>query len=306
MSVPLPRVRVTAFWRFRFDDAHFGGMLRVAAAMLVASALNTVAWAEAKPARIVSLNLCIDDLVLRLAKPERIASVTWLSHDAGNSNIPEIARRFPKNHGLAEEIVPLDPDLVIAGAFSARIAVALLKRTRIPLAELGIPRSFAEIRQQIADVARLVGETQEGERLIGLMDARLGAIPPPSGPRPRAIVLNPNGATVGQGTLVGEIMTLAGLHNVAAELGIESYGTVPLEHVVLNAVDILIVSSSRDGPPALATEILRHPVLATLADRVRIITVPSRLWNCGGPASVEAVELLRQAVVAFQRGRATQ
>jgi iron complex transport system substrate-binding protein len=290
MSVPLPRVRVTAFWRFRFDDAFFGGMLRVAAALLVVSALNTATWAAAaKPARIVSLNLCIDDLVLRLAKPERIASVTWLSHDAGNSNIPELARRFPKNHGLAEEIVPLNPDLVIAGAFSARIAVALLKRTSIPLAELGIPRNFAEIRQQIA-----------------LMDARLGAIPPPRGPRPRAIVLNPNGATVGQGTLVGEIMTLAGLHNVAAELGIESYGTVPLEHVVLNAVDILIVSSSRDGPPALATEILRHPVLATLADRVRIITVPSRLWNCGGPASVEAVELLRQAVVAFQRGRATQ
>src|SRR5687768_5013072 len=156
MSVPLPRVRVTAFWRFRFDDAHFGGMLRVAAALL-ASALSTAAWAaEARPARIVSLNLCIDDLVLRLAKPERIVSVTWLSHDARNSNIPELARRFAKNHGLAEEIVPLDPDLVIAGAFSARIAVALLKRTRIPLAELGIPRSFAEIRQQIADVARLV------------------------------------------------------------------------------------------------------------------------------------------------------
>jgi iron complex transport system substrate-binding protein len=298
---------VTAFWRFRFDDARFGGTLRVAAALLVMCALNTAIWAaEAKPARIVSLNLCIDDLLLRLAKPERIASVTWLSHDARNSNNPELARRFAKNYGLAEEIVPLDPDLVLAGAFSTRVAVALLKRTNIPLAELGIPRSFADIRRQIADVARLVGEQEEGERLIGLMDARLAAIAPPSGARPRAIVLNPNGATVGRGTLVGEIMTLAGLDNVAAELGIESYGTVPLEHVVLNAVDILIVSTSRDGPPALATEILRHPVLARLADRVRIISVPSRLWNCSGPAAVEAVELLRQAVIAFQRGRVTQ
>jgi iron complex transport system substrate-binding protein len=298
---------VTAFWRFRFDDTRFRGTFRVAAALLVVSALNTATWAaEARPARIVSLNLCIDDLVLRLAKPERIASVTWLSHDARNSNIPQLARRVARNHGLAEEIVPLDPDLVIAGAFSTRTAVALLKRTSIPLVELGIPKSFAEIRQQIAAVARLVGESQEGERLIGLMDERLAAVPPATGPRPRAIVLNPNGATVGQGTLVGEIMTLAGLHNVAAELGIENYGTVPLEHVVLHAVDILIVSSSRDGPPALATEILRHPVLARLADRVRIISVPSRLWNCGTPAAVEAVELLRAAVVAFQRGRATQ
>jgi iron complex transport system substrate-binding protein len=281
-----------------------GLAIRIATLLVV---WHTSAWAaQAKPARIVSLNLCIDDLVLRLARPERIASVTWLSHDDRNSTISELARRFHKNHGLAEEIVPLDPDLVIAGAFSARTAVALLKRTSIPLVELGIPKSFADIRQQIAVVAQLVGETQEGERLIALMDERLAAIPPATGPRPRAIVLNPNGATVGQGTLVGEIMTLAGLHNVAAELGIESYGSVPLETVVLHAVDILIVSASRDGPPALATEILRHPVLARLADRVSIISVPSRLWNCGGPASVEAVELLRQAVVAFQRGRATQ
>jgi iron complex transport system substrate-binding protein len=298
---------VTAFCRCLFDDARFRGIFRVAAALLVVSGVNAATWAsEAKPARIVSLNLCLDELVLRLAKPERIASVTWLSRDARSSNVPELARRVGENHGLAEEIVPLDPDLVIAGTFTARVAVALLKRTSIPLAELGIPRTFAEIRQQIAAVARLVGEIPEGDRLIDMMDARLAAIPPPSGPRPRAIVLNPNGATVGQGTLVGEIMTRAGLHNVAAELGIESYGLVPLENVVLNGVDILIVSASRDGPPALATEILHHPVLARLADRVRIISVPSRLWNCGGPASVEAVELLRQAVVAFQRGRTTQ
>ena len=73
-------------------------------------------------------------------------------------------RASRKNHGLAEEIIPLDPDLVIAGTFSTRTAVALLKRTSIPLVEFGIPRSFAEIRQQIATVARLVGETEEGER----------------------------------------------------------------------------------------------------------------------------------------------
>jgi iron complex transport system substrate-binding protein len=281
----------------------------VAAALLVIFILHTGAGAagtDAKPARIVSLNMCTDDLLLRLAKPDRIGSVTWLSHDPRNSNVAELARRVPQNHGLAEEIIPIDPDLVIAGIFSARTAVALLKRTNIRLVELGIPKGFGEIRQQIADVARLIGEPAEGERVISLMDARLAAIPPATGPRPRAIVLNPNGATVGRDTLVGEIMARAGLDNVAAELGIESYGLVPLENVVLNGVDILIVSTSRDGPPALATEILRHPVLEKLAQRVRIVSVPARLWNCGTPAAVEAVELLRRAVSDFHRGRATQ
>jgi iron complex transport system substrate-binding protein len=126
------------------------------------------------------------------------------------------------------------------------------------------------------------------------MDASLAALPAASSSsRPRAIVLNPNGATVGKGTLVDEIMTRAGLTNVAAELAIDNYGQVPLEAVVASGVDVLIVSASRDGPPALATELLRHPVLAALSDRARVVVMPGRLWNCGGPAVVEAIERLR-------------
>jgi iron complex transport system substrate-binding protein len=259
-----------------------------------------------KPARIVSLNMCTDDLLLRLADPARIASVTWLSRGRSGSNVADIAARVPVNHGLAEEIIPLDPDLVIAGTFSTRTAVGLLKRTRIPLVEFAIPRSIEEVRGLIRAMARLVGESEQGEHVIRRMDERLAAIPPLTGARPRAIVLNPNGATVGRGTLVDEIMTRAGLDNVAATLGIDSYGLLTLETIVSNAIDVLIVSSARDDPPALATEILKHPVIERLSDRVRIVSMPARLWNCGTPAVTEAVELLRREVDAFNRGRATQ
>ena len=283
------------------------GIIRVAAGFALVALGCTAALAEsAKPSRIVSLNLCIDDLVLRLARPEHIVSVTWLSHDPRNSNVAELARRVGKNHGLAEEIIPLDPDLVIAGTFSTRTAVALLKRTPIRVVELGIPNSFADIRRQIETVAKLIDETARGELLIRDMDARLAAIPRASGPRPRAMVFNPNGATVGRDTLVGEIMGLAGLDNVAAELGIDNYGTVPLEHVVQSNVDVLIVSASRDGPPSLATEILQHPVLAKISSRLKIVSMPARLWNCGGPAAAGAVEFLRGVAETVKRERAGQ
>jgi iron complex transport system substrate-binding protein len=65
-----------------------------------------------------------------------------------------------------------------------------------------------------------------------------------------------------------------------------------LDTLVASAVDVLILSASRDGPPALATEILRHPVLSALSDRNRLVVLPGRLWNCGGPAVVEAIERL--------------
>jgi iron complex transport system substrate-binding protein len=252
---------------------------------------------EQKPRRVVSLNLCVDELLLRLAEPRNVASVTWLARDPANSNVADLAAEIPVNHGLAEEIIPLNPDLVIAGIYTARPAVAMLKRTGTPLAEIGVPKNLAEVRQQIRDIAALIGEREKGESVIAAMDARLAALPAaPSSSRPRAIVLNPNGATVGKGTLVDEIMTRAGLTNVAAELAIDNYGQIPLEAVVASGVDVLILSASRDGPPALATELLRHPVLSALSDRTRVVVMPGRLWNCGGPAAVEAIgRLMRVA-----------
>ena len=270
-------------------------------AVLAAAALFAVAsqgWATdaaGKPSRIVSLNMCTDELVLRLAEPQNIASVTWLSRDPGNSNVAELAARIPVNHGLAEEIIPLKPDLVIAGIYTARPAVALLKRVGIPVVEFDVAKNIDDVRRQIRDVAALVGEREKGDKILGDLDRSLAAIPPPAqSNKPRALVLNPNGVTVGKGTLADEIMTRAGLTNVAAELAIDNYGQIPLETLVANAVDVLIVSASRDGPPALATEILRHPVLAALSDRTRVVVLPGRLWNCGGPAIVEAIERLRQ------------
>ena len=240
--------------------------------------------------------MCVDELVLRLAEPQNIASVTWLSRDPKNSNVAELGAGIPVNHGLAEEIIPLNPDLVIAGIYTARPAVAMLKRVGIPVLEVGIPKNLDDVRAQIREIAALIGEAGQGRK----RHRRHG--PTPRGaaaPRRRRTGRGPwcsirTARPSGKETLVDEIMTRAGLTNVAAELGIDSYGQIPLEAVAANAVDILIVSASRDGPPALATEILRHPVLAALADRTRVVVMPGRLWNCGGPAVVEAIERLMQ------------
>src|ERR1700741_2626109 len=112
-----------------------------AAAVLCATPQLHAADAPGKPQRIVSLNMCVDELVLRLAQPQNVASVTWLSRDPGNSNVADAAARIPINHGLAEEIIPLQPDLVIAGVYTARPAVAMLKRTDVPVSEVDVPKS---------------------------------------------------------------------------------------------------------------------------------------------------------------------
>ena len=267
-------------------------MFRSAAIALLAAMLAP-SPATAKPQRIVSLYLCADELVLQLAERRNVASVTFLSRDPLNSNVAGLAAGVPVNHGRAEEILAQKPDIVLAGAFTARPAVALLRRAGVPMVELGVPRDLDDVRKEIRMVATAIGERENGERMIADIDARLAALPPPPQQPPRsAIVLNPNGFTVGAGSLVDEIFARAGIENLAARKGIDNYGQLPLETILRSGADIAILNADRDGAPSLATEFLRHPALAGLDQRTRLVVLPARLWTCGGPALVEAVELL--------------
>ena len=285
-------------WRRLLDAA----LLAAIAIMLVPAALS----AAGIPKRIVSLNLCTDELVLRLADRANIASITWLSKDAISANVVDLAADVPVNHGLAEEIIPLDPDLVVAGTFTARTAVTMLKATRFPVTEFGVAHDVADVRSGIRKMAALVGEPARGEALVASFDERLAEIGTPApGRRPTALVFNANGFTVGAGTLVDDIMSRAGLDNVAAHMKLGNYSQLPLEIAVRSDVDILIISARRDGPPSLATALLDHPVLSKLGPKTHIVVLPTNLWSCGGPEVAEAIARLRAAAQDVVTGGAS-
>lgn len=263
----------------------------------LAGAMASVSLAADRPARIVSLNMCTDELVLRLADPVRIASVTWLSQDPRNANMAEAARRVPANHGLAEEVLGFKPDLVVAGAYTTRATVSLLGRVGVTVREFGVPRNLAEMKAQITEMADLLGEPTRGQALLAGIEQRLQALAARRVERPlRAIVLRPSGFTVGRGSLVDEILTRAGLVNIAVELGVESYGQIALETVALGRAEVLILNETPDGPPSLAHEILHHPVIDRLGARLKLVALPSRLWTCAGPSVLDAIEMLVRAV----------
>src|SRR5262245_31812840 len=94
-------------------------------------AFSGPAFAEAaKPQRIVSINYCTDQLLLRLVEPERIASMTFLSweKDATPAEYAPLLTHIKQNHGLTEEVLREDPDLVLSGTFSSYYTNTLLQR----------------------------------------------------------------------------------------------------------------------------------------------------------------------------------
>ncbi len=110
----------------------------------------------------------------------------------------------------------------------------------------------------------------------------------------------PNGFTVGAGSIVHDLMTRAGLRNLAADQRIDNYGQLPLELLLLAQPDLLIMNAADQRPPALAFEVLKHPALKQGFRPAQLVTVPPAWWTCAGPRLVDAIALLSRAGQALQ------
>lgn len=275
--------------------------MKGAAAGLMLATLLACAPARAEEAhgpplarpRVVSLNLCTDELALRLADPGQVLSITHLARDPLASNVADIARDVPVNRGLAEEAVPLKPDLVLAGAYTTSTATAVLRRLGFEVLELTEPQTLDEAYAQIRTVAARLGVPERGAAMVREMKEAFARLPPVAGPRPTAVVLRPNGFTTGRGSLADELMEKAGLTNLAAQLPTDKMGQLALEEIVRSAPDLVVVNADEAAPPSLADALLHHPALAPFKDRT--LALPLKLWTCAGPDLAEAAAQLAAA-----------
>lgn len=263
----------------------------VAAASLVAA----VAGAEPPP-RVASINLCADQHVLTLAEPSQILTVSWLAADAEESLLAAEAARYPLNYGTAEELLAFDPDVVIAGTYTSPFARALLRRLDYPVVELEPEATVADIERNIRIVAAAIDQRQRGEAVIAGLAKALARIAAnqPTAP-PATVVVRPGGFTVGAGSLAHELMRLAGVRNVAAEQGLDRWGSLSMEALVRSTPDLVVLTGYRTHEPSLANSVLAHPALAGLEATRPMAMVPSALWACGLARSLESAEILQRA-----------
>jgi iron complex transport system substrate-binding protein len=258
--------------------------------IVLTCALLAASPSLAKPQRIVSTNVCADQLALLLA-PDRVVSVSFNAVDDAISNFAAEAKHIPTNAARAEEIVLLKPDLVLGDVYEGARVTRFAEITGIKVQLIGAGFSIADTRKIIRDTATALDESERGEKLIAEMDARFAALKRDDRVV-NALVYEPGGTTSSIGTLTDEVLAAAGLHNHARELLNGSYGTIPLELVVASPPDLLVFDSAYPDQSSRAQSILRHPALRALNGRTLTTWVPSRLWLCPGPWIVEAAERL--------------
>lgn len=242
--------------------------------------------AEAAPRRVASLNLCTDELLLMLAAPGQIASVTHLAQQPAETPLWRHAKRHPRNDGSLLSVAAMKPDLVLTMGGGARDRGQIAARLSIRTLDLPYPRSLGDIEAGIVAVAAALHRPDAGSRLIGQIRKLKHTVPPHA---VDTIWLGGGGRSVASKGLAAQWMRLAGFRQRPLQ-----GDRVSLEQLLAAPPSVLLRSDYRAGQYSSEQRWLSHP-LATGTGRSRTIVTDGRRWTCMGPALIPEIVRLRKA-----------
>ena len=196
---------------------------------------------------IVSLTLSGDEMLLGLVPENRIAGLSGkINEDKEISNIVDKAKKFTKVEGNEEVLMSLEPDLIIVADWLSKRITNIGAITGAKVYFYKTPNSYEEQKKLIRDLANLVEEKENGEKLIKNMDDRLKALQNKiaknyKGAKPRILMYTSFGTTSGKNTTFNDMVKLINGVNVVAEAGIDGFKDISKEKVIELNPDIIIV-----------------------------------------------------------------
>jgi len=273
----------------------------VAAAAIFLGAVPAFVRAEPAPQRVVSINLCTDQMAMLMAAPGQLKSVSFLATEKGTSMMVDEAAHYRLNHGQAEEVFLLQPDLVLAGTYTAKATVGLLKELGFRVEQFKPATSFDDVRASLVRMGSLLHREQRAAELVEELDQGLAELAARKVPHKNAAFYYANSYTSGSGTLADAIVKAAGLTNMGETLGFKGMTRLPLELLIAANPDIIIEGDSQYSAPALAKQNFAHPAFTALSGR--IVPIPDKYTICGAPFTLEASRMLQRAALG-QDGQA--
>lgn len=236
-----------------------------------------------QPRRVVSLNLCTDELLLLLAEPRQIVSVSHLSQSPYETALWRSARRHPANDGTLESVVAKRPTLILSMGGSGTARQAIAARFGARLVEIPYASTPGEAVRQAEQVAAMLGRPRAAVPYRAWL-RRLEATRPPL---EQGAFLGGGGLSLPPTGLGGSWLALAGFRQPL--LG---NGRLTLEQLATKPPKWLIRSNYRDSQQSRSSAFLRHPLVTRLA--ARTLVTDGRPWTCGGLPMLAEVTRLRR------------
>lgn len=261
---------------------------RVALFALLALGAGSVASGEPLAQRVVSLDYCADQFVLKLLPRSRILAV---SPDAEKhfSYMRDAAKGLAQVRPVAEDVLIIRPDLIVRSYGGGAHAARFFESAGVPVLQVPYAGKIAEIRSTIAFLADHLGVPERGREVVAEMDARLRKVQEESETR-SVLYMTPSGVTSGPNTLVHDMLLAAGLTNFESQPG---WRSIPLERLAFEQPDLVAAAffSVDTNHPAMWSP-MRHPVAKQqLRDRPTVM-LDGAWTSCGGWFLLDAIEAL--------------
>ena len=254
------------------------------------SALVWTGAANAGP-RVASLDQCADQYVLALAPRADIAALSFRSDDA-DSYLRAAAAGLPRRRASMESVLASRPGVVVRYWGGDELMARRLAGRGIAVVKIDDAQDFAGVRANIARVAAALGRPAAGAALIARMDARLAAAHGAWAGR-RALYLTPGGYTAGQGTLVGAMLSAAGLRSAAPAPG---FAPVSLERLVVDPPQAFVLGFFDEASAGTSHwSIAGHHALQRAMAGRRLASLPGAILGCPAWFAADGAQALADA-----------
>lgn len=259
-----------------------------------------------RPSRVLPANSRAVDLIVELLPPERVVAVPQKAFEWSRlAATPGPWAQLPVMESFnGEEILTLDPDLLLVSTWSEKGPLEAAKAAGVPILELPDATSWEEVLAGVELAGRALDEQQRAASLIEDLERRRAELRAADRPRRRALPyanFGSGGYTSGSGTTLDLVIELAGLENAAASAGLRGHAEISLEEVLIADPDLFVTSSVRDGVRPGASFLRNEQILADLqavrADHIMVI--PAELYASASHRVLDAAEELARQVDAM-------
>lgn len=260
----------------------FGSAIKIAGgafALVINFAGAAAAW-TGPPARVASLNLCTDELLLALAAPGQISSLTHLSHDRRESAYWHMARLYPSNSGTILSVAKDKPDLIVTMGGSGRDSAGLAAAIGARLVDLPFPATVADVEHGVWTLAQALGRERQGVALNTRIRRTLSAAPVRQSD---AVFIGSAGRSMAPTGAGAEWMAAAGYRQISL-----AGNRISRETLLRSPPLTLVVSNYR------MDQYSRSDLVPVARARDSRVVTDGRRWTCMGPSLIPEILRLRR------------
>jgi len=258
----------------------------ISAAVLGLSAIAVVAVSEAPrpatsfvPKRVVSLDYCADQFVLKFADRSQILALSSQSQ-ASHSYLREAAKGLPQVRSRAESVLALEPDLVVRTYGGGPGAARFFQASGTPVLQLGEADQYEGIRGNLRLAAKGLGHPERGEAAVRQFDTTLASAKR-QGPPVEALYVTSGGVQAGSDTSLGQMMATAGL--TPYDVRHRGWSDLPLEKLAAKAPSMVVTGFMGLGEVDLFPwSSARHPLVRQSLKSRPTVALPGAVTACSG------------------------